>query len=46
VVEEEGQQANNGASVPHMERKVVNRFGSYPVKPVNHRVLALIGKTY
>ena len=26
--------------------KVVNRFGSYPGKPGNHRVLALIGKTY
>ena len=26
--------------------KVVNRFGSYTGKPGNHRVLALIGKTY
>jgi len=28
------------------QTKVVNRLGSQPVKPVNHRVLALIGKTY
>ena len=29
-----------------LRNKVVNRFGSYPGKPGNHRVLALIGKTY